>query len=64
MPGTTDIRRYHSPDYTGYNVTMLGFGKKKSKSETEPPKPEIPAASLFSRMRQGLGRTRSTFTDG
>lgn len=43
---------------------MLGFGKKKSKPETEQTKPVAPAESLFSRIKQGLGRTRSTFTDG
>jgi fused signal recognition particle receptor len=43
---------------------MLGFGKKKSKPETEQAKPEEQTGSFFSRIRQGLGRTRSTFTGG
>jgi fused signal recognition particle receptor len=43
---------------------MLGFGKKKSNTETEQTKPEVQTGSLFSRIRNGLGRTRSTFTDG
>lgn len=43
---------------------MLGFGKKKSRKDDEPtPQPEA-EASWFSRIRQGLGRTRTNFTEG
>ena len=50
---------------------MFGFGKRfSSKAEKEPekaaesPQEEPTKSSLFSRLKAGLGRTRSGFTDG
>jgi len=52
---------------------MFGFGKKKQDEETTPEVVEIadenapeapPKKGLFSRLKQGLARTRSSLTDG
>lgn len=43
---------------------MLGFGKKKSKTEPETAPVTEEKPSWFGRIKQGLGRTRASFTEG